>query len=382
MDMERKLRFGMVGGGNGAFIGNVHRRGATMDEMAVLCAGCFTRNPEKNRAAAWAWDVTDPTRVYADFREMAEKESQREDGIDFVIIVTPTDTHYDIVKCFLEHNIHVVCDKPLCYTLEEGEELKKLADSRGLLVGLTYTYASYAIIRQAREMIEAGAIGPVINIIAEYPQDWVMLSALDSTGINGQWRMNPARAGGSACCSDIGTHLEALIHTMTGLKLERVLARLNHYKGSPLDHDVQILLEYENHIPGMLWASQIAAGYDCAVKIRVLGEQGSIEWNHTNPMEIRYARLNQPVQTLTANRIYSYDACTELCRLPAGHPEGFYEAFANVYKSFCKTLIAKMEGADAGDYRYPTLDDGLAGIRFVQACLESDHNGNTWVSLY
>lgn len=146
--MERKLRFGMVGGGNGAFIGNVHRRGATMDEMAVLCAGCFTRNPEKNRAAAWAWDVTDPTRVYADFREMAEKESQREDGIDFVIIVTPTDTHYDIVKCFLEHNIHVVCDKPLCYTLEEGEELKKLADSRGLLVGLTYTYASYAIIRQ------------------------------------------------------------------------------------------------------------------------------------------------------------------------------------------------------------------------------------------
>ena len=380
--MNRKLRFGMVGGGNGAFIGNVHRRGATMDEMAVLCAGCFTRNLEKNHASAFAWDVTDPSRVYANYKEMAEKESQRDDGIDFVIVVTPTDTHYEIVKCFLEHGIHVVCDKPLCYTLEQGEELKKIAQAHDLLLGLTYTYASYAIIRQAREMIDAGAIGKIINIIAEYPQDWVMLSSMDGTSINGQWRMNPARAGGSACCSDIGTHLEALIHTMTGLKLERVLARLNHYKDSTLDHDIQILLDYEHHIPGMMWASQVAAGYDCAVKIRVLGDQGSIEWNHTNPMEIRYAQLNKPTQIFTANRVYSYDACTELCRLPAGHPEGYYEAFANVYKSFCKTLLAKMEGTDAGDYRYPTIDDGLAGIRFVQACLESDRNGNTWAELY
>ncbi len=380
--MNRKLRFGMVGGGNGAFIGNVHRRGATMDEMAVLCAGCFTRNPEKNHASAFAWDVTDPSRVYANYKEMAEKESQRDDGIDFVIVVTPTDTHYEIVKCFLEHGIHVVCDKPLCYTLEQGEELKKIAQAHDVLLGLTYTYASYAIIRQAREMIDAGAIGKIINIIAEYPQDWVMLSSMDGTSINGQWRMNPARAGGSACCSDIGTHLEALIHTMTGLKLERVLARLNHYKDSTLDHDIQILLDYEHHIPGMMWASQVAAGYDCAVKIRVLGDQGSIEWNHTNPMEIRYAQLNKPTQIFTANRVYSYDACTELCRLPAGHPEGYYEAFANVYKSFCKTLLAKMEGTDAGDYRYPTIDDGLAGIRFVQACLESDRNGNTWAELY
>ena len=231
-------------------------------------------------------------------------------------------------------------------------------------------------------MIDAGAIGQIINVIAEYPQDWVMLSALDSSGINGQWRMDPVRAGGSACCSDIGTHLEALIHAMTGLRLERVLARLNHYQDSLLDHDVQILLEYERRIPGMLWASQIAAGYDCAVKIRVLGNQGSIEWNHTNPMEIRYVQLNKPIQTLTANRIYSYGACTDLCRLPAGHPEGFYEAFANVYKSFCKTLLAKMEGTDAGAYRYPTLEDGLAGIRFVQACLRSDRAGNVWEKLY
>ena len=379
--MKRKLRFGMVGGGNGAFIGNVHRRGATMDEMAVLSAGCFSRNPEKNKETAWAWDITDADRVYANFREMAEKESQRNDGIDFAVVVTPTDTHYEMVKCFLTHGIHVVCDKPLCYSLDEGIELQKLAEEKGLLVGLTYTYASYAIIHQARKMIDTGAIGEIINVIAEYPQDWVMLSLLNSSGINGQWRMDPARAGGSACCSDIGTHLEALIGRMTGLKLERVLARFNHYKNSPLEHDVQILLDYENGIPGMLWASQVAAGYDCAVKIRVLGDKGSIEWNHTNPMEIRYAQLNKPVQILTANRVYCDNTCTNLCRLPAGHPEGYYEAFANVYKSFCKTLLAQMEGAKICEYHYPTLTDGLAGLRFVQACLKSNASGNCWVPL-
>jgi len=374
----------MVGGGNGGFIGNVHRRGATMDEMAVLCAGCFSRSPDKNRETAWAWDIADKDRVYMDFKEMAEKESQREDGIDFVVIVTPTDTHCEIVKCFLSHGIHVICDKPLCYSVAEGEELRRIAEEKGLLVGLTYTYASYAIIRQAREMIDAGAIGKIINIIAEYPQDWVMLDLLDeaASGISGKWRMDPARAGGSACCSDIGTHLEALIARMTGLKLERVLARFNHYKGSPLEHDVQILLDYEDGIPGMLWASQIAAGYDCAVKIRVFGDQGSIEWNHTNPMEIRYAQINKPIQILTANRVYCYDACTDLCRLPAGHPEGFYEAFANVYKSFCKTLQCKLGiASDAGAYCYPTLEDGLAGVRFVQACMKSDREGSRWVSL-
>lgn len=377
----RKLRFGMVGGGNGAFIGNVHRRGATMDEMTVLCAGCFTRNPEKNTATAFAWDVTDESRIYSNFREMAEKESQREDGIDFVVVVTPTDTHYEIVKCFLEHGIHVMCDKPLCYSIAEGEELLSIAKEKGLLVGLTYTYASYAIIRQAREMIDAGAIGQIINVIAEYPQDWVLLSFLDAANIGGAWRMDPARAGGSACCSDIGTHLEALIHSMTGLKLERVLARFNHFKNSPLEHDVQILLEYEKHIPGMLWASQISAGYDCAVKIRVFGDKGSIEWNHTNPMEIRYAEVNKPVQILTANREYCHSACTDLCRLPAGHPEGYYEAFANAYKGFCKTLLAKKNETDAGDYRYPTIEDGLAGLRFVHACILSNEHSNSWTKV-
>lgn len=378
-----KLSFGMVGGGNGAFIGNVHRRAAYEENLAVLRAGCFTRNPEKNRATAVAWDVPDLSRVYANYREMAEAESARADGIDFVSIVTPTDTHYEIAKCFMEHGINVICDKPISMTLQEGLELQRIARERNLMFGVTYTYASYAIIRQAREMIEHGEIGKIINIIAEYPQDWLIVSTVAKKSEQSTWRMDPRRAGTTACCSDIGTHLESLIARMTGLRLESVLARFTHFQGSQLDHDIQVLLNYEGNIPGMMWASQIATGNDCGVRIRVFGEKGSLEWCHTSPMQLIYAPLNEPVRIMTANKEYCYPACTEQCRLPAGHPEGFYEAFGNVYHSYCLHLLKK-KGADVdpGDFRHPTVDDGVAGLRFVDACLKSEQSGNIWVPLY
>ena len=376
-----KLKFGMVGGGNGAFIGNVHRRGATEDNLARLVAGCFTRNMEKNLQTAEDWDVDDTSRVYSNFREMAEKESQREDCIDFVTIVTPTDTHYEIAKCFLEHGINVVCDKPVCVTLEEGEELKRIADEKGLEFGVTYTYASYAAVQQARAMIDNGDIGEIINIIAEYPQDWLIVSTVAENSDQALWRLDPKRAGGTACCSDIGTHLEALIARMTGLKLERVLARFVHYQGSPMDHDIQLLLDYEGGVPGMMWASQIATGSDCGVRIRVYGTKGSLEWSHLHPMEIIYAPLNRPVRTITANREYNAPQCLDLCRLPAGHPEGFYEAFGNIYKSYCTHLLAKKDGRPCDTLRHPTIDEGLDGLRFVKACVESDKQGGVWVSL-
>lgn len=378
----KKLSFGMVGGGNGAFIGNVHRRGATADHLAVLQAGCFTRDPAKNLETAEAWDVSDLSRVYANYQEMAEKEAAREDGIDFVSIVTPTDTHYAIAKCFLEHGIHVVCDKPICMTSEEGLELQKLAHDKDLMFGVTYTYASYAIIRQAREMIDRGVIGNILNIVAEYPQDWLIVSTVAEKSEQSTWRMDPKRAGSTACCSDIGTHLEALISRMTGLRLEAVLARFTHFRGSPLEHDIQVLLQYENGIPGMMWASQIATGNDCGVRIRVFGDRGSLEWRHTHPMELIYAPLNEPIRILTANKEYCDSACTEQCRLPAGHPEGFYEAFANVYHSFCLHLLERKGLADAGSFRHPTVEDGLAGLYFTEACLKSEQRGNVWVRLY
>lgn len=377
-----KLSFGMVGGGNGAFIGNVHRRGAYADGLAVLKAGCFSRNMEKNRETAEAWNVADLTRVYDNYEEMAEVESQREDGIDFVSIVTPTDTHYSIAKCFLEHGINVVCDKPICSNVKEGLELQRIAREKGLAFGVTYTYASYAVIRQAREMIDHGEIGEIINIIAEYPQDWLIVSTVSNKSEQAVWRLDPKRAGGSACCADIGTHLEALIAQMTGLRLEAVLARFNHYKGSPLEHDIQVLLRYENNVPGMLWASQIAAGSDCGVRIRVYGDKGSLEWRHTHPMELLYAPLNQPVRILTANKEYCYEACVQQCRLPAGHPEGFYEAFANVYHAYCLHLLEKKGEAVPGGFRYPTIEAGIAGLRFTDACVRSAKSGNLWVELY
>ena len=376
-----KLKFGMVGGGNGAFIGNVHRRGAIEDNLARLVAGCFTRNPEKNRRTAEDWDVMDVSRIYPDYQTMAEAESAREDGIDFVTIVTPTDTHYEIAKCFLEHNIHVVCDKPITLTLEEGEELQRIARERNLEFGVSYTYASYAAVQQAREMIEAGKIGKIINIIAEYPQDWLILSTVAKKSDQALWRLDPKRAGGTACVSDIGTHLEALISRMTGLKLRRVLARFIGFSASPMDHDIHVMLEYEDGIPGLMWASQIATGCDCGVRIRVFGECGSIEWDHTKPMEIRYAPLNQPTQIITANKEYNEAECLELCRLPAGCPEGFYEAFGNIYKSYCRNLLARM-GQDTGKtLRHFTIEDGLAGLRFVKACVESNRQGSIWVDV-
>ena len=376
-----KLSFGMVGGGNGAFIGNVHRRGACADQLAVLKAGCFTRDPEKNRETAAAWDVEDPSRVYGTYQERAEAEAAREDGIDFVSIVTPTDTHYAIARCFLEHGIHVVCDKPVCIRTEQGLELQRIAKERGLAFGVTYTYASYAVIRQAREMIDHGEIGNLLNIIAEYPQDWLIVSTVAKKSDQALWRLDPARAGGSACCADIGTHLEALIAQMTGLRLESVLARFTHYKGSPMEHDIQVLLRYEGDVPGMMWASQIATGSDCGVRIRVYGDKGSLEWRHTRPMELLHAPLNQPVRILTANKEYCYEECVRQCRLPAGHPEGFYEAFANIYRAFCLDLLARKGQTVPAGYRYPTLEDGLAGLRFTEACLRSDREGSVWVDL-
>ena len=231
-------------------------------------------------------------------------------------------------------------------------------------------------------MIDAGVIGNIVKIVAEYPQDWLIVSTVAEKSDQALWRLDPRRAGPSACCADIGTHLEALIARMTGLKLERVMARFTHYKDSVLEHDIDVMLEYEGGIPGTMWASQIASGNDCGVCIRVYGDKGAIEWRHTHPMEITYTPLAQPTRTIVANREYNYAACTEQCRLPAGHPEGFYEAFGNIYHSFCTHLIAKKTGGDPGTFRHPTIEDGVAGLRFVDACVKSNAEGSRWVSLY
>ncbi len=375
-----KLRFGLIGGAGG-FIGDVHRRAATMDDLAVLTAGCFSRDPEKSRAFAEKVGLTDPDRLYANYEEMAACEASRADGIDFVSITTPNDTHYPIAKCFLAHGIHVMCDKPLALTAEQGRELAALAEEKGLQFGVTYTYTGYAMVRQAREMIDAGEIGKIVTIQGEFPQEWLAVS-LVAPSEQATWRQDPARSGASGCCADIGTHVECLISAMTGLHPRRVIARFDRIpENFALETNAQMMVEYEGNIPGMIWTSQVAMGYETEPKIRIFGETGAIEWTHLRPWELRVTRINQPPQVYTTNRDYLYPAAKALCRLPSGHIEGFYEAFGNLYRSYCMHLLAKKTGADASMFRYPTVRDGVRGIEFVEACLRSNANGNCWVTL-
>ncbi|WP_122790723.1 Gfo/Idh/MocA family protein [Intestinibacillus sp. Marseille-P6563] len=376
-----RLKFGMVGGAGG-FIGDVHRHAAHMDDLALLTAGCFSRNMDKNRAFAEKWNITDPSRVYPDYQTMAEAETAREDGIDFVSITTPNDTHYPIAKCFLEHGIHIMCDKPLALNAEQGRELAKLAKEKDLLFGVTYTYTGYAMIRQAREMIDAGEIGRITCIQGEYPQEWLAVSLVSGSSEQATWRQDPARSGASGCCADIGTHVECLISKMTGLHPTRVIARFDSIPADiPLETNAQMMVEFDGGIPGMIWTSQVAMGHETEVGVRIFGEKGSVEWNHLRPWELRVTRINQPPQVYTTNRDYLYPAAKELCRLPSGHMEGFYEAFGNLYRGFCMNLIAKKTGGDPGSFRYPTVEDGVRGIEFVDACLKSNANNNIWVPI-
>ena len=377
-----ELRFGMVGGGNGAFIGDVHRHGAQMDDLAVLTAGCFTRNPQKNLEAGRKWHIHDESRIYPDYRTMAEEEAKREDGIQFVVITTPNVSHYEIAKCFMEHGVHVMCDKPLAFNLEQAQELEKIAKEKDLLFGLTYTYTGYAVIRQAREMIKAGKIGEILHVVAEYPQDWVISSLVQEKSDQAKWRFDPQIIGASLCTGDIGTHLEQLIAQSTGLTIKRVLARFDTYpRDLPLETNTTVLLDFGDNITGTLWASQIAIGYECGIKIRIFGTEGSLEWSHETPGILKYTKINSPTMTLSANREYMCPESRRLSRLPAGHPEGYYEAFGNIYHSFCEHLLARLEGREPESYTYPTVEDGVHGMKFVKACVKSNAEGNIWVNV-
>lgn len=375
-----KLRFGIVGGGGG-FIGNVHRHGALDDDMAILTAGCFSRNAEKNAAAAKEWSVP-PERTYDTFEEMAEKEAARKDGIDFVTIATPNNSHYAIAKCFLEHGIHVLSEKPVAMNSAEAEDLERLAAERELLFGVSYTYANYALIRQARLLIENGEIGKIVNIMCEYPQDWVLMTMASGESVHGSWRFDPKIIGDSLCIADIGTHLECLVSMTTGLELEKVLCVADKIPADlSLDTNCQVLMRFEGDIPGMMWASQVATGHECSVSIRIFGEKGAIEWNHDTPMQMRVTKLGQPPQIYTPGRDYLYPEVKDITRLPYGHPEGYYEAFGNIYRRFMQHILAKRSGDDSFQPMYPTIHHGVKGLRFVEACLKSNQENNTWVEL-
>lgn len=376
-----KLKFGMVGGGGGG-IGPCHYAGAIMDHKAELVCGCFSRSDEKNALYGALWGVKQPERLYKDYRAMAEGEAARPDGIDFVSIVTPNDTHYEIAKCFLEHGIHVMCDKPLAFSLEQGEELAALAHEKGLLFGLTYTYAGYAMVRQAREMVERGELGDLLYVRAAYPQEWLAVALVAQKSDQSLWRLDPSRTGPSLATADIGTHCEHLIHAATGLAPTRVLAKFDTYpRDLPLETNTTILLEYPGGVTGTIWASQVAIGHECDVSVEIYGTKAALEWNHSAAGHLKFTRLNEPTQILTANRECDYEEANRLCRLPSGHPEGYFEAFGNLYRSFCEHLLAKKAGTPCASFTYPTVEDGVVGLKFIRACVESNANGSVWADL-
>ena len=380
--MAAIIRYGMVGGGMKALIGEVHRKALKFDNRVELVAGCFSSHADRNAEVGVEYGL-DPARVYANYEEMAKAEAAREDGIDFVSVVTPNNTHYAVCKAFLEAGIHVVCEKPLCFTVEQAEELEALSREKGLLFGVTYTYTGYVMSKVMKEMIAEGKIGKVVSVNAEYAQDW-LLGEL-ATGNNTQtniavWRTDPAVSGAANCVGDIGTHIENYVHYVTGLKIKRLIATTNKY-GKALDLNANIIVEYENGVNGAYWCSQVAAGHYNGLAVRVYGDKGALEWAQEDPEHLRYTPMDGATQVLARGTGCIKEKAAAQGRLPSGHPEGLVTAFANIYRNYVSALVALKNGGDANIYDYPRVEDGVSGVRFIRAVVESAAGGSKWVEV-
>ncbi len=381
---KKKLHYGMVGGDLNAFIGGVHRNAISFEGKAFMVAGCFNPDQKANRECGEFYQLADD-RIYADYKEMAEKESKRVDKIDFVSIVTPNFLHYQVAKEFLLKGINVVCEKPLCFEVDEAKELAALAKEKGLLFTITYGYSGYPMVKQAKKLIKDGVIGDVINVNAEYLQEWL----IDDIGAGDQsttklsvWRKDPKIAGISNCVGDIGTHIKQTVSYMTGLKLKKVAAKLDYF-GQPLDLNANMLVELENGASGVFSSSQVCVGHANGLVTRIFGTKGAIEWVQEEPNVLKVTLKGQPTQIYNRGMGYIKGRAAELNRIPSGHPEGLYEAFANIYKTYINALLKKINNEELteNDLDFPTVDEGVEGVRFVHAVIESHKASAAWVEL-
>lgn len=374
-----EITYGMVGGGPGAMIGPAHRRAVQLDGWASLRAGCFSKTPEKSKQFGAGLGL-DENRCYGTYREMADAE--RGNGIDFVVVVTPNDTHYRICKAFLEAGIHVVCDKPLTLNIRQAEELAELAARKNLLFMVTYTYTGNVTFKYMKALIRRGEIGTIRTIMAEYPQGW-LYNENDNGGKQGVWRTDPAQSGNVNCLGDLGTHVENAVSVATGLRIRRLLAKLDSVvPGRKLDDNDQVLLEFDNGATGIYWTSQFAIGCDNSLRLRIYGSQGTILWNQEESEQLILIKEDGIPRIIKRGSSVITDSAAQYARMPSGHPEGWLEAMGNLYDSFISCVRAKKEGRFREDMiDYPTAEDGLNGIRFIEACLRSQENGNTWVEL-
>jgi predicted dehydrogenase len=381
--VRRRLRLGMVGGGQGAFIGAVHRYAARLDDRYELVAGCFSSDPERSKASAIELGV-DPGRAYANFQEMAELERLRGGGIDVVSIVTPNHLHYPVAKAFLEAGIHVICDKPLTTSLKDAKALAELVGKSGKVFVLTHNYTGYPMARQARAMVEAGELGPIRTVQCEYVQDWLTTRLEASGQKQAEWRTDPARSGPAGCTGDIATHAINLACFISGLELASVCAELSIFvPGRPLDDNAQMLLRFKGGARGGLWASQVAPGNENALKVRIYGEKGGLVWAQEDPNYLHFAPYGEPPRLITRGGAGAGPAAGRVTRIPPGHPEGYLEGFANIYGDAAELIWAADEGrvADPGALLAPTVTDGVKGVAFIEAAVESSRRGGIWIEL-
>jgi predicted dehydrogenase len=381
--MQRRLRLGMVGGGQGAFIGSVHRIAARLDDYYELVAGALSSDPE--RAAASAAEVRiDASRSYSDYREMARQEAAREDGIDVVAIATPNHLHAPVATAFLEAGIHVICDKPLAISLAEGKALAALARQKKRVFALTHTYTGYPMVRHAKALVEAGELGDLRLVQVEYSQDWLAASiGSANTGAADHWHNDPLRSGPGGTLAAIGTHAYQLTQFISGQTPTQLLAELNTFvPGRPIDDHVQVMLRYANGARGTLWASQVATGCENAFRLRLYGSKAQLAFNQENPNELWITPQGGNARRLTPGRVSSAEAA-HATRVPAGHPEGYMEAFAQLYVDAALQIAAVDAGLEIPQAArwLPNVDDGVAGMAFIEAVIRSHQNDAQWTDI-
>ena len=381
--MDQPLRLGMVGGGRGAFIGGVHRLCARMDGQYELVAGALSSDPQRARDSGADLGLA-PDRSYTSFSEMAAAEAQRPDGIEVVSIVTPNDSHHAVARAFLDRGCDVICDKPMTTTIDDARDLVQVVRRTGLIFGVTHNYTGYPMVRQAREMIGAGELGAIRVVQVEYVQDW-LTTKLEETGQKqAAWRVDPARSGVGGCLGDIGTHAYNLAGFVTGLVARELACDLSRFvPGRRLDDNVHMLLRFENGARGMLWSSQVAPGNENGLRLRVYGEQGGLEWSQEHPNQLRYTPVGQPPRILSRGGPNLGAAAPRATRIPSGHPEGYLEAFANLYRDLAEQIRARRakRAPDPAALLVPTVEDGAQGVRFIHAAVESSAKNGAWVEL-
>lgn len=374
----------MVGGGPGAFIGEVHRKAAALDGHLELVAGSFSSSAEKSKQMGDELGL-DPGRVYSSFEEMAKNEAvlPESERIDMVSVVTPNHLHFPVCKAFIEQGIHVVCDKPMTNTVEEAEELCRLVEKHEVFFALTHNYTGYPMVKEARHLVQSGKLGSLRKVVVEYPQGWLAEPVEEQGNKQAEWRTDPQKAGVSAAIADIGTHAENLVEYITGLQIEKLFADTTSFvEGRALEDDANMLIHYKGGVRGILYASQVSVGEENPLNIRIYGTEASLEWDQESPNYLRVKYPDKPEEIHKRGNTYLSDAAGFNTRIPPGHPEGFLEAFANIYKNVALTLQARKTGKEPEKLAkdFPTVQDGLVGVKFIHKAIESGKKSR-WVEM-